>query len=49
MLVGWIWLAVKLSIAAAGASATSTVPAGSLLTSSVWDGVWQSCFNHGVP
>lgn len=48
MLVGFL-LALNLSIAAGGVSATSTVPGDSLLSSNVWDGVWQSHFNTGVP
>lgn len=40
---------VNLSAAAAGVSASSTVPGDILLSSSVCDGEWESCFNTGVP
>lgn len=46
-LVGCFLLAVNLSVAAAGVSATSTVCGDSLLN--VWNRVWQTHINIGVP
>lgn len=47
--MGHFLLAVNLSVAAGGVAATSTVPGDSLLSSNVWEGIWQFHFNTGVP